>query len=64
MRTRRELVAGLVGAPALVGLERKTERPIAGGFVFESQERGHRIRDGAGYGRAAETRRVPVVIVG
>ena len=51
MRTRRELVAGLVGAPALVGLERKTERPIAGGFVFESQERGHRIRDGAGGAR-------------
>ena len=64
MRTRRELVAGLMGAPALVGLERKTERPIAGGFVFEAQERGHRIRDKAGYGRAAETRRVPVVIVG
>jgi glycine/D-amino acid oxidase-like deaminating enzyme len=64
LRTRRQLVTGLLGAPALVGLAPKTDRPIAGGFVFESQERGHRVRDRAAYRPAGETRRSRVVIVG
>lgn len=64
MRTRRQIVTGLLGAPALVGLAPKTDRPIAGGFVFESQERGHRMRDRVAYQPPGETRRSPVVIVG
>lgn len=64
MRTRRQIVTGLLGAPALVGLAPKTDRPIEGGFVFESQERGHRLRDGAGYQAPREARRSPLVIVG
>lgn len=58
MLTRRQL------APALVGLTAKAGRPLAGGFVFESQERGHRIRDRARFTAPKETRRVPVLIVG
>jgi glycine/D-amino acid oxidase-like deaminating enzyme len=64
LRTRRQIVTGLLGAPALVGLAPKTDRPIAGGFVFESQERGHRVRDKAAYRPPAEAKRSPVVIVG
>lgn len=64
MRTRRQIVTGLLGAPALVGLAPKAGRPIEGGFVFESQERGHRVRDRASYSAPNEVRRMPVVIVG
>jgi glycine/D-amino acid oxidase-like deaminating enzyme len=49
---------------ALVGLTSKAGRPIAGSFVFESAPLGHRLRDRAAFARPAETRRVPLVIVG
>ncbi|MDX2149405.1 MAG: FAD-dependent oxidoreductase [Bryobacteraceae bacterium] len=49
---------------ALVGLTAKGERRIAGGFVNEAQELGHRLRDGAAFPAAREQRRVAVVIVG
>ena len=61
--TARMGAAGL-GAPALVGLSCKAGRRIEGGFVFESQERGHRIRDHARFAAPKRTERVPVVIVG
>lgn len=48
----------------LIGLTRKTERPIAGGFVFESQTPGHRLRDNAAFAAPREVLRTPVVIVG
>ena len=64
MSTRRQIVTQLLGAPALIGLARKTDRPIAGGFVFESQERGHRLRDKSAYSPPTSSRRSPVVIVG
>src|SRR5688500_15538909 len=34
-----------VEAPALVGLQRKGGRPIAGGYVNDGSEAGHGIRD-------------------
>ena len=49
---------------ALVGLTQKAGRPIAGGFVNESHERGHRLRDGIGVGRRREPRSTSVLIVG
>lgn len=49
---------------ALVGLTSKAGRPITGGFVHESQERGHLLRDRAPFAEPREVRRVPVVIVG
>ncbi len=48
----------------LMGLARKTERPIAGGFVFESQTPGHRLRDNAAFQAPREQLRKRVVIVG
>lgn len=49
-QTRRGFVGklsiGVGAAPALIGLSAKTDRVYSGGFVFESQERGHRLRDG------------------
>lgn len=58
--TRRELL----GAPALVALSRKTDRAVAGGFVFESQDRGHRLRDRAQFRTPRREQKIPVVIVG
>ncbi len=49
---------------ALVGLSAKGERRIAGGFVNESHELGHRLRGRAAFTGPGEERRVPVVIVG
>ncbi|BCS31790.1 amino oxidase [Luteitalea sp. TBR-22] len=49
---------------ALVGLTRKAGRAIAGGFVNESQVRGHRLRDGVGLPAGRDSRRAGVVIVG
>lgn len=57
--TRREF-----GASALVGLSAKTDRKLEGGFVFESQERGHKLRDHAAMATPRERVKVPVVIVG
>lgn len=63
--TRREFVAALVAAPALVGLAPKHERVIAGGFVDDGNTAGHSIRDGrmASTG-ARERKRCAVAIVG
>ena len=52
------------GAAALVGLTQKTDRMISGGFVFESQEFGHRLRDRARYSAPKQRVKVPLVIVG
>lgn len=45
-------------------LGRKTERPIAGGFVNDSFPLGHRLRDRARFGSPGRQLRVPVVIIG
>ncbi|MBI2687354.1 MAG: FAD-dependent oxidoreductase [Acidobacteria bacterium] len=42
----------------------KAERPIAGGFVFESQDHGHAIRDHKSFPSPKQTVNIPVVIVG
>ena len=63
--TRREFIAGLAAAPALVGLTRKAPRPIAGGFVDDGMTLGHALRAGGmAAGGAVERRRVNVAIVG
>jgi len=49
---------------ALVGLTQKGGRTIAGGFVHESQDIGHGIRDRVPFQEPRETRRAAVVIVG
>jgi glycine/D-amino acid oxidase-like deaminating enzyme len=49
---------------ALIGLTRKTDRPIAGSFVNDSFALGHRIRDGGGFATPKERLSIPVVIVG
>jgi phytoene dehydrogenase-like protein len=59
--TRRELLAA---APALIGLWRKTDRPIAGSFVNDAFPLGHRLRDHAAFRKPTREIRIPVVIVG
>ena len=49
---------------ALVGLTAKAERPITGGFVFESHGAGHAIRDRRSFPEPKQTVKIPVVIVG
>jgi glycine/D-amino acid oxidase-like deaminating enzyme len=64
---RREFlgaIAPLIGAPALIGLTRKSPRAIAGGFVDDGGAAGHGVRDGSARSTAKETRRVPIVIIG
>jgi len=58
--TRRHFLA----APALLGLSRKTDRPITGGFVNDSFVTGHRLRDHAAFRPPTRQVRVPIVIVG
>lgn len=48
----------------LMGLSRKAGRPVAGGFVFESEKPGHRLRDNADFQAPREPLRKSVVIVG
>ena len=60
MISRRELFA----APALIGLWRKTDRTVTGGFVNDSFPLGHRLRDRAAFRAPAQQLRVPIVIVG
>jgi phytoene dehydrogenase-like protein len=62
--SRREFIAGLVAAPALVGLTRKAPRPLAGGFVDDAMGLGHSLRDGVMQAAPRERRRVHVAIVG
>ncbi|MEP6779723.1 MAG: FAD-dependent oxidoreductase [Gemmatimonadaceae bacterium] len=49
---------------ALVGLSRKTNRLITGGFVEDDSTVGHQLRDGKSFAAAREQRRVSVAIVG
>ena len=58
------VAAKLTGAPALLGLGRKSGPRITGGWVNESAALGHRLRDGASMPAPRRTVRVPVVIVG
>lgn len=62
--TRREFLAALGIAPALIGLARKTTRPVAGGFVDDDSGLGHQLRDGFAFRGAREQRTTSVAIVG
>jgi glycine/D-amino acid oxidase-like deaminating enzyme len=57
--TRRQFLGA-----ALIGLAPKTDRPIAGGFIDDSHERGHQLRDRAPFPAVKQTIKVPIVIVG
>ena len=59
--TRRSV---LFGMPALVGLSRKTDRPVAGGFVNDSFPLGHRLRDRLPFAAPKQQIKIPIVIVG
>ena len=52
------------GSAALIGLSIKGDRPIDGGFVNDSFELGHRLRDPATFPPAKKVERYPVIIVG
>ncbi len=56
--------ATLLGAPALVGLSRKTDRPITGGFVNDSFPLGIGCAITPRFERPRAAMRVPIVIVG
>lgn len=49
---------------ALVGLGRKTDQPVAGGFVNEDWMRGHQLRDRAAFPSVTRRIKMPIVIVG
>jgi glycine/D-amino acid oxidase-like deaminating enzyme len=57
--TRRQFLSA-----ALVGLTRKTDRPITGGFIDDGHQIGHKLRDRAPFAPAKQTIKIPVVIVG
>jgi len=59
----RRKFLGLSSA-ALIGLSRKSGRPIAGSFVNESVQAGHLLRDRAGFPTPKRIEKIPVVIVG
>ena len=52
------------GSAALVGLSLKSEKKIEGGFVNDSFQTGHLLRDRAAFPAANRVEKVPVVIVG
>ena len=52
------------GSAALVGLSVKADRPIAGGFVNDSFQAGHKLRDRAALPSARRIEKHAVVIVG
>jgi glycine/D-amino acid oxidase-like deaminating enzyme len=56
---RREFLSA-----ALVGLARKTDPPIAGGFVNDDFLRGHQLRDRARFATPSRKVKMPIVIVG
>ncbi len=62
--SRRQFLAALGIAPALIGLSCKTNRVIAGGFVDDDSAIGHQLRDGAAFTGAREQRTASVAIVG
>src|SRR5467141_2461877 len=53
-----------LGSAALVGLSLKSERKTEGGFVNDSFQMGHLLRDRAGFPAAKRVEKFPVVIVG
>ena len=53
-----------VGSAALVGLSLKSERKIEGGFVNDSFQMGHLLRDRAAFPPAKRVEKFPAVIVG
>jgi glycine/D-amino acid oxidase-like deaminating enzyme len=59
MLHRREFLSA-----ALVGLTQKAGKPVAGGFVNESQHTGHRLRDRTLATAPKQSVRVPVIIIG
>jgi glycine/D-amino acid oxidase-like deaminating enzyme len=59
--SRREFLSQ---APALIGLWRKTDRVITGGFVNDAFLTGHRLRDHSAFASPKRQVRVPLVIVG
>lgn len=52
------------GSAALVGLSLKSEKRIEGGFVNDSFQMGHLLRDRASFPPAKRIEKIPVVIVG
>jgi len=60
--TRRKFLQA--GSAALVGLSVKGDRPIAGGFVNDSFQMGHLLRDRASFPPPRRTEKHAVVIVG
>lgn len=62
--SRRDFLAQVITAPALIGLTRKAPRPIAGGFVDDGMAVGHALRDGRADAATRQRRRVHVAIVG
>ena len=62
--SRRDFLAAVTAAPALVGLSCKSGPVITGGFVDDDSSVGHALRDGTITTRAREQRRVAVAIVG
>lgn len=59
---RREFIAA--SSAALVGLGMKSERPIVGGFVNESAQLGHMLRDHQLFPAPTKKEKFPIVIVG
>ena len=57
-------VVGVAGAAALVGLRRRHDPPLAGGFADDGHAAGHALRDGTTRATPRRTVRTPVVIVG
>lgn len=62
--SRREFVAALVAAPALVGLSNKSGPVIGGGYIDDHSAAGHALRDATPYAPARTQRRAAVAIVG
>lgn len=60
--SRREFLHS--ASAALVGLSIKADRPIAGSFVNDSLQLGHRLRDRSAFPAPRKTEKYPVVIVG
>jgi hypothetical protein len=60
--TRRKFLQA--GSAALVGLSVKGERPIGGGFVNDSFQLGHQLRDRASFPVARNVEKHAIVIVG
>ena len=63
MKLGRRRFLGLSSA-ALVGLSLKSEKKIAGGFVNDSFQMGHLLRDRAAFPPARRVEKFPVVIAG